>query len=120
MVKCPYCKSVFAFENDKPGTQSFYDSMAVAGLDHAARCPKLEFRIRQHIKPYYETEDRPEYHDPQKRRSAAQNAVYTYCKVQQVEGSYSDKIVCGPKCMASKGPTCECSCGGQNHGKAWV
>jgi hypothetical protein len=28
--------------------------------------------------------------------------------------------VCGAKCLASKGPTCECSCGGANHGKAYV
>ena len=27
---------------------------------------------------------------------------------------------CGAKCMASKGPTCECSCGGKNHGASYV
>lgn len=24
---------------------------------------------------------------------------------------------CGAKCLASKGPSCECSCGGANHGR---
>lgn len=27
---------------------------------------------------------------------------------------------CGAKCMASKGPSCECSCGGANHGASWA
>lgn len=26
---------------------------------------------------------------------------------------------CGAKCLASKGPACECACGGANHGKSW-
>lgn len=33
-----------------------------------------------------------------------------------VEGTVTDKP-CGGRCMASKGPTCECACGGENHGK---
>jgi hypothetical protein len=33
-----------------------------------------------------------------------------------VNGKTSHKHVCGAKCMASTGPSCECSCGGQNHG----
>ena len=31
-------------------------------------------------------------------------------------GRFSDKHVCGAKCLNSKGPSCECSCGGANHG----
>lgn len=27
--------------------------------------------------------------------------------------------VCDARCEASKGPTCECSCGGKNHGGAY-
>ena len=26
---------------------------------------------------------------------------------------------CGAKCMGSRGPSCECSCGGANHGRAF-
>lgn len=33
-----------------------------------------------------------------------------------VQGKYSDKIVCGAKCRSSKGPVCECTCSGENHG----
>lgn len=31
-------------------------------------------------------------------------------------GRFSEKHVCGAKCLNSKGPSCECSCGGANHG----
>jgi hypothetical protein len=33
-----------------------------------------------------------------------------------VRGVFSAKHVCGAKCMSSTGTTCECSCGGKNHG----
>ena len=36
-----------------------------------------------------------------------------------VAGRVSDKHLCGAKCLASKGPSCECSCGGKNHGKEY-
>jgi len=26
---------------------------------------------------------------------------------------------CGPKCRSARGPACECSCGGKNHGANW-
>lgn len=29
------------------------------------------------------------------------------------------KQPCGGKCMASKGPSCECACGGANHGSSY-
>jgi hypothetical protein len=33
-----------------------------------------------------------------------------------VKGRHSDKITCGPRCLAAIGPDCECSCNGENHG----
>ena len=27
---------------------------------------------------------------------------------------------CDARCMASRGPSCECSCGGANHGASWA
>lgn len=36
-----------------------------------------------------------------------------------VFGKFSSKHKCGAKCLASKGPTCECSCGGKNHGASY-
>lgn len=37
-----------------------------------------------------------------------------------VRGKYSAKHVCGARCMASTGPSCECSCGGKNHGSSYA
>jgi hypothetical protein len=34
----------------------------------------------------------------------------------QVQGHYSEARKCGAKCIAAKGPDCECQCGGENHG----
>lgn len=33
-----------------------------------------------------------------------------------VEGSYSEAHNCGPRCRNAVGPSCECSCAGENHG----
>lgn len=43
-----------------------------------------------------------------------------FFKATQIKGKLSNKHECGSKCMASKGPSCECSCGGANHGKGWA
>lgn len=29
-------------------------------------------------------------------------------------------IPCGPKCQSAKGPSCDCSCGGANHGSNYA
>lgn len=36
-----------------------------------------------------------------------------------VKGVVNERERCGAKCMASKGPDCECSCGGSNHGGSY-
>lgn len=40
-------------------------------------------------------------------------------RARLVAGRYNPKHECNAKCMASKGPSCECSCGGKNHGSSW-
>jgi hypothetical protein len=35
---------------------------------------------------------------------------------KRVKGVFSAKHVCSAKCLASTGFSCECSCGGKNHG----
>jgi hypothetical protein len=37
----------------------------------------------------------------------------------QIRGRFSAKHECGARCMASTGPSCECSCGGKNHGRSY-
>jgi hypothetical protein len=38
---------------------------------------------------------------------------------KQIVGRYSARHTCGARCMASTGPSCECSCGGKNHGASY-
>lgn len=38
---------------------------------------------------------------------------------QPIYGRYVEEIVCNAKCMGAVGPSCDCSCGGQNHGGKW-
>lgn len=37
-----------------------------------------------------------------------------------LKGRISEVHICDARCMASRGPNCECSCGGANHGKSWA
>jgi hypothetical protein len=40
-------------------------------------------------------------------------------KAAEIFGRKSDHE-CGPKCRNSKGPNCECSCAGKNHGRGYA
>lgn len=40
--------------------------------------------------------------------------------VRRVDGKVSEKHVCGARCLNSTGPSCECSCGGANHGRGFA
>lgn len=37
-----------------------------------------------------------------------------------VDGAYSDGIRCDASCQYARGPSCDCSCGGANHGRGWL
>lgn len=37
---------------------------------------------------------------------------------KRLKGRVSSDHVCDARCLASKGYVCECSCGGENHGRA--
>lgn len=37
-----------------------------------------------------------------------------------LKGRTNPEHKCDARCMASRGPLCECSCGGANHGKSWA
>lgn len=117
MVKCPYCKSVFAVEDINPYQMSV-EQLAHVADKHIPTCPKTEIRIRFRIKPYYQDQDLPEYQDAKRRGAAVRDMLGTDWKVQQVEGVFNDDVKCGAKCRSSKGPSCECSCGGENHGSS--
>lgn len=40
-------------------------------------------------------------------------------KIVEIRGTVKPEHKCDARCMASKGPTCECACGGKNHGGSW-
>lgn len=40
-----------------------------------------------------------------------------FLKFDQLKGRYSAEKVCNGVCMAGVGPSCDCACGGENHGK---
>lgn len=37
-----------------------------------------------------------------------------------LKARFSAKHECNAKCLSSKGPSCECSCGGRNHGASYL
>lgn len=39
---------------------------------------------------------------------------------QRVQGSYSPGIRCDSRCQFARGPQCDCSCAGANHGRGWT
>lgn len=55
----------------------------------------------------------------------ASGAYVAACKcgarvaLKEVQARRITEHVCGAKCMASTGPSCDCSCGGANHGRSY-
>ena len=37
-----------------------------------------------------------------------------------VQGAYSHGIRCDARCQYARGPHCDCSCAGANHGRGWM
>lgn len=36
-----------------------------------------------------------------------------------LDGTVVEGHVCDARCTSARGPSCDCSCGGKNHGSAW-
>lgn len=43
----------------------------------------------------------------------------TLVSLTLMRGIINDEKPCGARCISAKGPACECSCGGENHGGKW-
>lgn len=41
-------------------------------------------------------------------------------RLKRLEGTHKPEVPCDARCTNAKGPNCECSCGGANHGAAWA
>lgn len=39
--------------------------------------------------------------------------------MKAVAGKQNDAVACDARCMGARGASCECECGGANHGAAW-
>lgn len=47
------------------------------------------------------------------RGECPEHGAYT---LNEVIGSYAETVKCGARCLNAVGPSCDCSCGGKNHG----
>jgi hypothetical protein len=116
IVRCPYCKSSFAIEGRTPWQRSFSDVLELVE-GHAATCPKTEIRLRFRIAPYrLDDPIFPAFTDPKRRQLAAFDLLSCDWKVSQVKGTTNPAVKCDGRCTHAKGPNCDCSCGGKNHG----
>ena len=80
-----------------------------------------EDRLTGYLK-YAERSERERVHADGVTRSDDHDAKCACGRIAQatrVKGTRTEHP-CGAKCMASKGPTCECSCGGRNHGRSYL
>jgi hypothetical protein len=45
---------------------------------------------------------------------------HRHYKWEQVIGQHARGIKCDARCQFAKGPSCDCSCAGANHGAGWL
>jgi len=97
-AKCKLCKARW--------TTELTDRTAAFNA-HQANCPKytkwLEYRMRGNLRPNAEADER------------YQMSVL-YFEHRQIDGRYVADKKCDGRCLSATGHTCECSCGGKNHG----
>ena len=55
-------------------------------------------------------------HGPREYLRCSEDGCNRAMRAVVIEGRYSDRIKCGPRCQSAIGPSCECACGGENHG----
>lgn len=67
----------------------------------------------KHCKKPVRSEGAVDFHSSMNVHAAC--ACGQWVKVERLRGRVTDHK-CGGKCRASKGPVCECACGGANHG----
>lgn len=88
------------------------------------KCKPLAFDCPTEWRTHY---PRPGYGEPRKYRAANTNFLpYVFCvrhkhqiSWQEVKGTLTD-TKCDARCTNAKGHSCDCSCGGANHGSGWL
>lgn len=94
--RCPRCKSVRA------------DAVVVVTTTKSFQNDRMMYPLRNRSVRY-------EFANESGRNPRCCN---DYMISRIVDGRTTEQP-CGAKCMDSKGPSCECSCGGRNHGGAY-
>lgn len=95
--KCKLCKEKWTTE---------VSDRAAAFNAHAAICPKYaEVFAKRRVTFALLSEDSEKY-----------QISALFFNHQQIEGRYAADIKCDGRCMSATGHSCDCSCGGVNHG----
>lgn len=45
--------------------------------------------------------------------------LHTHIHFKKMKGYFNDSKKCDVRCTHARGHTCECACGGENHGSHW-
>lgn len=109
--RCPVkgCKTKRVLRPDAPGTHTWHDARTMAILDSVDGEPRW---------PLHELGER--------KQNASFRAAGLACPehdrvifFKKGRFTYNPEKVCDGRCMNAVGPSCECSCKGENHGGTW-
>lgn len=105
-----------------PANHRIIDVRAIKGLPHVGRCKGcrrgaaavVTHRVFTNGKEYAATHAAA--YLVESGKIVLDCACGKRVSLQPVRGVYSAKHECNARCLASTGPSCECTCGGRNHG----
>jgi hypothetical protein len=104
IAKCTTCKKVRRITFTMVSTQWAYQGrMAGSQAAQFEGGPLVTFRDKHDLNHML-------------HRNAGQCDCGAKASVKLVKGVYVADKACNDKCMGATGPSCECQCGGQNHG----
>jgi len=108
--------------NEDLGSVRYIGRHKKCGYVTAVDCPRRAATIRRTVYVYGQghvyRDQVTTKHDAPKCKPCPCGAGYI--SWSRVDGVVSEKHTCDARCTNAIGPSCECSCGGKNHGKGWV
>lgn len=102
--------------------------MAINGFGSTAaliyRCPRCQRAVRRDV-PLRELDGQRWYRWSDGRWSVNQEPWGCDCgsfmaRQGEIQATFDKGIACTPSCQSAMGPKCVCSCGGTNHGLAFL
>ncbi len=94
-LKCAFCKSHFT---------ALVGERFNASVRHIESCEKAMRRVDQWTSK------------PERRAGVIQSVADSYITGREIIGHFKAEIKCDARCQGAHGHSCECSCGGANHG----